>query len=64
MVLLLILLKLMLLLIRLKLKENITGETGNNGTKNFEIIVALKYLSNFSKILEMLLINCEILILI
>ena len=54
----------MLLLIRLKLKENITGETGNNGTKNFEIIVALKYLSNFSKILEMLLINCEILILI
>ena len=30
-----------------KVKEKITGETGNNGTKNVEIMVPLKYLSNF-----------------
>ena len=37
-----------------------TGQTGNNGTKDVEIIVPLKYLSNFWKTLEMLLSNCEI----
>ena len=39
----------------------ITGNTPNNGnTKDVEIIVALKYLSNFGRTLEMLLINCEV----
>ena len=40
--------------------EKITGETGNNGTKNVEILVPLKYLSNFWRTLGMPLINCEI----
>ena len=43
-----------------KLKAKITGETGNNGTKDVEIIVPLKYLSNFWRTLEMPLINCEV----
>ena len=30
-----------------KFKEKITGQTGNNSTKNVEIIASLKYLSNF-----------------
>ena len=37
-----------------------TGQTGDNGTKNVEIIVPLKYLSNFWRTLEMSLIYCEI----
>ena len=32
----------------------------DDGTKNFEIMVPLKYLSNFRRTLEMSLINCEI----
>ena len=36
------------------------GQTGDHGTKNVEIIVTLKYLSNFGGNLEMTLINCEI----
>ena len=36
------------------------GLTRSNGTKNVEIMVPLKYLSNFSRNLEMHLINCEI----
>ena len=39
----------------------ITGKTPNNGnTEDVEIIVSLKYLSNFWRTLEMLLINCEV----
>ena len=30
-----------------KFKANITGQTGNGGTKDVEIMVPLKYLSNF-----------------
>ena len=41
-------------------KVKMTGQTGDNGTKNVEIMVLLKYLSNFSRTLEMPLINCEI----
>ena len=41
-------------------KAKITGKTGNNGTKNVEIIIPLKYLSNFWRTLEMPLINCEV----
>ena len=44
-----------------KSKVKITGKTPNNGnTKDVEITVPLKYLSNFWKTLEMLLINCEV----
>ena len=44
-----------------KYKVNITGKTPNNGnTKDVEIIVPLKYLSNFWRTLEMPLINCEV----
>ena len=41
-------------------KAKITGQTGNDGTKNVEIMVPLKYLSNFWRALEMPLINCEV----
>ena len=44
-----------------KCKVKITGKTRNNGiTKDVEIIVPLKYLSNFWRTLEMPLINCEV----
>ena len=43
-----------------KFKAKITGQTGNDGTKHVEIIVPLKYLSNFWRTLEMPLINCEV----
>ena len=43
-----------------KFKQKITGVTGDNVTKNVEIMVSLKYLSNFCRTLEMILINCEI----
>ena len=42
-----------------KFKAKITGETGNDGTKDVETILPLKYLSNFWRTLEMPLINCE-----
>ena len=41
-------------------KAKITGQTGNNGTKDVEIMVPLKYLSNFWRTFEMFLINCEV----
>ena len=43
-----------------KFKQKITVVKGDNDTKNVEIMVTLKYLSNFWKTLEMPLINCEI----
>ena len=44
-----------------KSKVKIAGKTPNNGnTKDVEIIVPLKYLSNFWRTLEMPLINCEV----
>ena len=44
-----------------KFKAKITGQTGNNGTKDVvEIMVPLKYLSNFWRTLEIPLINCEV----
>ena len=42
------------------LKVKLTGHTDDNGTKNVEIMVSLKYLNNFWRTLEMSLINCEI----
>ena len=42
-------------------KTNITGQTDNNGRiDNVEIMVPLKYLSNFWRTLEMSLIKCEV----
>ena len=46
-------------LVCLILKEK-TVQTGNNGTKNLEIMVKLKYLSNFWRTLETPSISCEI----
>ena len=43
-----------------KFKAKITGQTGNDGTKDVEIMVPIKYLSNFWRTLEMPLINCEV----
>ena len=44
-----------------KSKIKITGNTPADGnTKDVEIMVPLKYLSNFWRTLEMPLINCEI----
>ena len=43
-----------------KFKKQMTGEIGNGGIKNVEIMVPLKYLSNFQRTLEMSLINCKI----
>ena len=44
----------------LNYKVKITGKTQDNGnTKDVEIIVPLKYLSNFWRTLEMSLIYCE-----
>ena len=40
-------------------KKKITGKTGNDGTKDAEIMVPLKYLSNFWSTLEKT-VNCEI----
>ena len=41
-------------------KVKITGRTESDGTKYVEIMVPLKYLSNFWRTLEMPLINCEV----
>ena len=43
-----------------KSKIKITGKTPNNNEKDVEIMVPLKYLSNFWRTLEMFLINCEV----
>ena len=42
-----------------KFKVKITGQTDANGTKNVEIMVPSKYLSNFWRSLDIPLINCE-----
>ena len=43
-----------------KFKQQITGKTGNGGTKNVEIMVPLQYLSKFWRKLEIALINWDI----
>ena len=44
-----------------KFKVKITGKTAAaDNTKDVEIIIPLKYLSNFWRTLEMSLINCEV----
>ena len=48
-----------------KYRVNITGKSPDNGnTKNVEIIVPLKYLSNFWRAFEMPLKNCEFILLL
>ena len=42
------------------LKVKLTSRTWDDGTKDFEITVPLKYESDFWRALEMLLINCDI----
>ena len=42
-----------------KFKENVTGQTDNNGTNNVEAVVPLKYLCNFWQTLKMLSAICE-----
>ena len=42
------------------IKDKITGQTGDNGTKNVEIMVPLKYLSNIWRTLKIILMNGEI----
>ena len=44
----------------LNFKAKITGQTGNDGTKDVEIMVLLKYLSNFWRTLEIPSINREV----
>ena len=41
-------------------KQKITGSTENDGTKNFGIMVPLKYLSNFWRTPKIPLTSCEI----
>ena len=41
-------------------KTKITGQTGDDGTKEVKIMVPLNYLSNFRRTFEMPLINCEV----
>ena len=43
-----------------KIKQKLTCQTGDNGTKNVKTIVPLKNLNNFWRTLEMLSVNCEI----
>ena len=45
-------------------KAKITGQTEDDGTKDVEIMVPLKYLSNFWRTLEMPLINCEVILIL
>ena len=47
----------------LNFKSKVTGQTDNNGRiDNVQIMVPLKCLSNFWRILEMPLISCEIIL--
>ena len=60
MTILLIFLLITIIVFSFKFKHKIAGQAGNGGTKDVEIMVSLKYLSNFWRILEMPLFNCEI----
>ena len=44
----------------LRLNIKIADSTANDDTKAFKIMVSLKYLSKFWRVLKMPLINCEI----
>ena len=42
-----------------KFKSRFTKDNDNDDNVNVEIVIPLRYLSNFCETLEMLLINCE-----
>ena len=44
---LLLMLLMILIVLHLNLNKKITGQTGNDGTKDVQIMVPLKYLNNF-----------------
>ena len=50
----------LVIVLRLNLNKRLICSTGNDGTKNIEIMVLLKHLSIFWRTFEMPLINCEI----
>ena len=56
----LLLILMVILITRFYFKEKITDQITNDGLKDVEIMVPLKYLSNFWSTLEMLLINYKI----
>ena len=43
----------------MKFKQQIIGQIGKSRTKDVELIIPLKYLSNFSRTTEISLSNCE-----
>ena len=45
-----------------RFKENITSQTSDDDTKNFQMMVPSKYLINFWRAFEMSLITCEIIL--
>ena len=49
---------------KFKKKKKKTEQAGKGGTKDAEIMAPLKYLSNFWRTLEMLLINFEIILML
>ena len=51
---------LLITIIVFKFKQQVTGQTGNSGTKDVEIMVPLKYLKTIWRSLEIPLINYEI----
>ena len=54
------LLAVLLILLMIKCRQKVIGQTGNERAKDVEIIIPLKYLSNFWRTLGMSLTNCEI----
>ena len=60
MLVLLLIFMLLITVLLFKFKQKITGKTVDGVAKDVEIMVPLKYLSNFYRNLEMPLINCEI----
>ena len=54
------LLVLIIIVNRLNINKKITDETDANDTRNVEVMVPLKYLSNFWRTVEILLLICEI----
>ena len=53
-------LNLNLITYKFNFKQKLTDQTDNDGTKDIEIMIPLKYLSNFWRTPEMPLINCEV----
>ena len=54
-----IIIRVITIIISLIVKQQITGQTGNSGTNDVEIMAQLKYLSNFWRNFQIPLINWE-----